>query len=38
VSKLRAAGYTRPATPLAEAVRDYVVHYLVPGRPLGDEH
>ena len=37
VAKLRASGYTKPPTPLAEAVRDYVVNYLVPGRPLGDE-
>jgi ADP-L-glycero-D-manno-heptose 6-epimerase len=36
IGKLRAAGYTRPVTPLAEAVRDYVQGYLVPGRHLGD--
>jgi ADP-L-glycero-D-manno-heptose 6-epimerase len=35
IRKLRAAGYTQPATPLTEAVRDYVVNYLVPGIPLG---
>ncbi len=32
--RLRAAGYDRPATPLADAVTDYVVNYLVPQRPL----
>jgi ADP-L-glycero-D-manno-heptose 6-epimerase len=37
ITKLRAAGYTRPITPLTEAVADYVREYLVPGRHLGDE-
>lgn len=37
IDKLRAAGYTKPITPLADAVRDYVVNYLIPGRYLGDE-
>ncbi len=36
VSKLRSTGYTRPMTPLAEAVRDYVQGYLMTGRKLGD--
>lgn len=36
VGKLRAAGFTNPVTPLADAVRDYVVGYLVPGKHLGD--
>ena len=36
ISKLRATGYTRLFTPLAEAVSDYVRNYLVPGRHLGD--
>lgn len=36
IGKLRASGYSRPVTPLAEAVRDYVQGYLVPGRRLGD--
>ena len=36
IGKLRASGYSRPVTPLAEAVRDYVQVYLVPGRRLGD--
>ena len=34
VRRLHAAGYDRPATPLADAVTDYVVNYLVPQRPL----
>jgi ADP-L-glycero-D-manno-heptose 6-epimerase len=36
IDKLRAAGYTQPITPLAEAVRDYVQNYLVPGKALGE--
>jgi len=36
IGKLRASGYQRPMTPLAEAVRDYVQGYLVPGKKLGD--
>lgn len=37
VSRLRAAGYVRPPTPLATSVTEYVRDYLVPGRHLGDE-
>jgi ADP-L-glycero-D-manno-heptose 6-epimerase len=37
IGKLRSTGYERQITPLAEAVRDYVVNYLVPGASLGDE-
>ncbi len=37
IGKLRASGYARALTPLAEAVADYVRGYLVPGRYLGDE-
>ena len=37
VAKLRDAGYAAPATPLADAVRDYVANYLAPDRRLGDE-
>ncbi|MFO1483123.1 MAG: ADP-glyceromanno-heptose 6-epimerase [Verrucomicrobiaceae bacterium] len=37
ITKLRASGFTQEITPLAEAVRDYVQGYLVPGRHLGDE-
>ena len=37
ISKLRNAGFTQPITPLADAVRDYVVNYLIPDRHLGDE-
>ncbi len=36
IAKLRGAGYERAMTPLAEAVRDYVQGYLVPGKKLGD--
>jgi ADP-L-glycero-D-manno-heptose 6-epimerase len=36
ISKLRATGYTRPMTPLPDAVRDYVQNYMVPGKKLGD--
>jgi ADP-L-glycero-D-manno-heptose 6-epimerase len=36
ISKLRATGYTRPMTPLAEAVRDYVQEYLATGKKLGE--
>ncbi len=35
ISRLRAAGYTRPLTTLNEAVRDYVQNYLVNDRRLG---
>jgi ADP-L-glycero-D-manno-heptose 6-epimerase len=34
IGRLRGAGYARPITPLAEAVRDYVVNYLMTGQPL----
>lgn len=34
IDRLRASGYRRAITPLAEAVRDYVQSYLVPGRTL----
>ena len=35
IGKLRASHYDRAMTPLTEAVRDYVQHYLVPDRKLG---
>jgi ADP-L-glycero-D-manno-heptose 6-epimerase len=35
ISKLRSTGYSRPVTPLPDAVRDYVLNHLVPGRRLG---
>jgi ADP-L-glycero-D-manno-heptose 6-epimerase len=35
ISKLRASGFLRELTPLAEAVRDYVQNYLVPNKRLG---
>jgi ADP-L-glycero-D-manno-heptose 6-epimerase len=34
--RLAAAGYARPVTPLAEAVKDYVTNYLLRDRRLGD--
>jgi ADP-L-glycero-D-manno-heptose 6-epimerase len=37
IQKLRAIGYGKPVTPLADAVEDYVVNYLIPGRRLGEE-
>jgi ADP-L-glycero-D-manno-heptose 6-epimerase len=37
IDRLRHAGYRRPITPLADAVRDYVARYLVADRHLGDE-
>jgi len=37
ISKLRAAGFSRPMTKLSDAVTDYVKNYLAPGRFLGDE-
>ena len=37
MSKLRAAGYSEPVTPLADAVADDIRNYLAPDRFLGDE-
>jgi ADP-L-glycero-D-manno-heptose 6-epimerase len=37
IRKLLATGYDRPITSLEEAVRDYVVNYLVPGRSIASE-
>ena len=37
VSLLQATGYDTPATPLADAVADYIQRYLVPDHRLGDE-
>ena len=36
ISKIRASGYDRKMTPLAESVRDYVQNYLAPGKKLGE--
>lgn len=36
IGKLRSVGYRCGVTPLAESVRDYVLNYLVPDRPLGE--
>jgi len=35
IAKIRGTGYSRPMTPLADAVRDYVTNYLVPEKKLG---
>lgn len=37
LDRLQQAGYQRPVTPLADAVRDYVTNYLLPDRHLGDD-
>ena len=37
IAKLRRAGFEQRMTPLPDAVRDYVVNYLIPDRRLGDE-
>jgi len=37
ISKLLATGYAQLITSLEDAVRDYVVNYLVPGRTIGSE-
>jgi ADP-L-glycero-D-manno-heptose 6-epimerase len=37
IGKLRAAGFTRELTPLADSVIDYVKNYLLTGLHLGDE-
>ena len=36
IAKLRSTGYTKPLTPLPEAVRDYVQDYMMPGKKLGN--
>jgi len=36
ISKLRSTGYAAAVTSLEDAVRDYVVNYLVPGKHLGE--
>lgn len=36
IAKLLGTGYEGGVTPLADAVADYVKHYLVPGKPFGD--
>ena len=35
IRKLRSTGYDPPITSLEDAVREYVVNYLVPGRAIG---
>jgi ADP-L-glycero-D-manno-heptose 6-epimerase len=34
IGKLLSTGYMQPVTPFNDAVRDYVVNYLVPGRTI----
>lgn len=36
ISKVRTSGYVKPTTSLEEAVRDYAVNYLIPGKRLGE--
>ncbi|MDX2081435.1 MAG: ADP-glyceromanno-heptose 6-epimerase [Terrimicrobiaceae bacterium] len=36
ISKLRGTGFNKPITSLEDAVHDYAVNYLVPGRRLGE--
>ncbi len=36
ISKLRATGYTKPITPIADAVCDYVTNYLIPDKRRGE--
>jgi ADP-L-glycero-D-manno-heptose 6-epimerase len=38
IERLRAAGYSQPATPLDVAVTEYVQQYLIPDCRLGDEN
>jgi ADP-L-glycero-D-manno-heptose 6-epimerase len=37
IRKLLSTGYDRPITSLEDAVRDYVLNYLVPGRTIASE-
>ena len=36
IQKLRNSGYTRPITPLVDAVDDYVKNYMMTGKTLGE--
>lgn len=36
IAKLRSTGYADAITPLEDGVRDYVTHYLAPGKFLGE--
>lgn len=36
ISRIRSAGYSRPMTPLTDAVNDYIQNYLTPDKRLGD--
>ena len=37
IRKLLSSGYAKPITPFNDAVRDYVVNYLLPGHSIGVE-
>ena len=37
IGKLRDTGFSKPLTPLTEAIKDYVIRYIVGNRNLGDE-
>ena len=37
IAKIRDAGYKNTPTPLDEAIKEYVTHYLIPQKHLGDE-
>jgi len=37
IRKLLSTGYTEPITGFNDAVRDYIVHYLLPGHSIGVE-
>jgi len=36
IGKLREAGYSAPTTSLEDAVSDYAIHFLLPGKRLGE--
>lgn len=36
ISKVRSTGYQAPTTTLEDAVRDYAINYLIPGKRLGE--
>ena len=37
IGKLLSTGYRKPITSLEDGVRDYIVHYLTPGRSVATE-
>jgi ADP-L-glycero-D-manno-heptose 6-epimerase len=36
ITRIRKTGYSKPITPLSDAVADYVQNYLIPDKHLGD--